>query len=105
MDHIRAFTWNDLSRVLHFLGEANALTGFHFPIHPGDFSHRLSGGLRGQNAEKYNFLYEVNGELIALIYAGSKKEANIEVLIQPHHRTAELENALIDWAEQTLRTN
>ncbi len=105
MGNIHAFTWDDLPRVLRFLGEVNALTNFHFAIHPGDFCHRLSSGLRGQNAEKYNFLYRENGELIALLFAEPKKEAFFEVLIHPHHRTAELENALIEWGEQTQQAH
>ncbi|MGE5138703.1 MAG: GNAT family N-acetyltransferase, partial [Rudaea sp.] len=51
--------------------------------------------------EKFNFLYEENGELVALLFTEPKKEASFEVLIHPHHRTAELENSLIEWGEQT----
>ncbi len=105
MGNIHTFTWDDLPRVLRFLGEANALTNFHFPIHPGDFCHRLSNGLRGQDAEKYNLLYEENGELIALLFTEPKKEAFFEVLIHPHHRTVELENSFIEWGEQTQQAH
>ena len=100
MADIRSFTWTDLPRVLQFLGDANALTDFRFPIHPGDFVHRLSSGLRGENAEKYNFLYEDDGELIALLFAANKKDGLFEVLIRPQRRTAELENTLLEWTEQ-----
>ena len=102
---MHAFTWDDLPRVLQWLGEVNALTHFHFPIHPGDFCHRLSNGLRGQHAEQYNFLYEQNGEFIALLFTEPNKEAFFEVLIHPQHRTAELESALIAWAEQTQQAH
>ena len=105
MVDIRAFTVADLPRVLQFLGEANALTDFHFPFHPGDFLHRLSNGLRGQNADKYNFLYEDNGELIALLLIDPKDEPVFEVLIHPRHRTPELENTLIAWTEQTQQAH
>src|SRR5690349_4484803 len=104
MADIRAFTLADLPRVLQFLGEANALTDFHFPVHPGDFLHRLSNGLRGRDFDKYNFVYEDNGELIAVLSIASKGDPIFEVLIHPQRRTPELENTLIAWAEQTQQS-
>src|SRR5258706_5523657 len=96
----RSFTSADLPHVLQFLGEANRLSDLCYPVHPGDFVHRLSNGLRGQNFEAHTFLYEDNGELVAVLLI-EKKQPAFEVLIRHSERTPQLESDLMAWAEQT----
>lgn len=96
---IHAFHIDDLSRVLAFIGEANVITDLQFGYHSGDFLHRLSNGLRGQDFDQYNFLYEVHGVLQGIIVVEQKYPA-FDVFIHPQFRTIELETALIEWAEQ-----
>src|SRR5215216_5577419 len=96
----RSFTSADLPRVLQFLGEENRLADLRHPVHIGDFVHRLSNGLRGQNFEAYTFLYEADGELVAVLLI-DKKHPFIEVLIRHGDRTPALEADLMAWTEQT----
>ncbi len=94
---------SDLSRILQFVGECNLLTDFCCSLHPGDVGHFLSNQVAGHDPAPYCFVYESNGELEALFLFYAIRSSSWAMLVHPRRRTAELEAALVEWAEQRLR--
>jgi len=64
MPKFRPYTADDLPNTLHFLGTCFRDDQFK-NYHPGDISHWMSNGYRGDDLDTYFWLYEAKGELIA----------------------------------------
>jgi ribosomal protein S18 acetylase RimI-like enzyme len=99
--HPRAYRSDDLAKVLQFVGECNALADFCGCIHPGDVVHFISNTLRGRNVEQHLFLWENSHEqILALTSLYPARFGGYDLLVHPHHRGGEREQACIAWSEQ-----
>jgi hypothetical protein len=97
----RAYRGDDLSNVLHFVGECNALTDFCGCLHPGDVIHFMSNALRGRNIEQHTYLWENSQkQLLAATVLYPARFNGYDVLVHPSYRDGELEHACIAWSEQ-----
>lgn len=102
--HLRPYSASsDVSRIMQFVGECNLLTDFCCSVHPGDVGHFLSNELAGRDPAPYCFLYELNGRLEALMLLHAIRSSSWGLLVHPRRRDAELETALVAWAEERLR--
>jgi len=92
---------DDLSRILDFVGECNALTELRGYAHPGDLGHNLSNLLRGQDPAPYLHLWEDrDGHVLAVAILYPPRLHGYELAVHPHHRGGELESALVAWSER-----
>jgi mycothiol synthase len=100
--HLHPYHGSDgLPKILHFVGECNALVDFCGCLHPGDICHFLSNTLRGRSLEKHFYVYESpEEELLGLVLLYPARYHGYDVLVHPHYRSSKLESMLIAWSEQ-----
>jgi GNAT superfamily N-acetyltransferase len=101
LDGLRSYAPQDLDRVLQFVGECCAVYDFCGCFHPGDVIHFMSSTLRGRDLRQHFYVYEADGAIQAIIFIDPPRLAGFNVMIAPEIRTAELEYALLEWAQAT----
>ena len=93
--------YDELPKILQFVGECNVLADYRGCLHPGDICHFLSNTLRGRDLEKQFYIYEdADGQVLGLVLLYPVRYNGFDVLVHPHYRGGELESALIAWGEQ-----
>jgi ribosomal protein S18 acetylase RimI-like enzyme len=97
--------YNELPKILQFVGECNALADYCGCLHPGDICHFLSNTLRGRDLEKQFYIHEdAHGQVLGLVLLYPARYSAFDVLVHPRHRDNELESSLIAWGEQQTRS-
>ncbi len=96
--------YDELPKILQFVGECNVLADYCGCLHPGDICHFLSNTLRGRDLEKQFYIYEdTDGQFLGLVLLYPARFSGFDVLVHPHYRGGELESTLIAWSEQQTR--
>jgi mycothiol synthase len=98
---LRPYQPNDLLRVLIFVGACLRDSNF-CNFHPGDIVHWMSNAQRGRDLDKYYWLYEENGQLLAFAELPPSKWASYVLIVHPQHRGGELEMRLLKECETTM---
>ncbi len=91
----------DLQRMMALVAAAHT-DARHSTIHPGDLPHRLYNGLRMFDPSELAHLWEDDaGNLLGWALAYPRHSA-LDAVLHPAHRTPDLEQALILWAEKEV---
>jgi GNAT superfamily N-acetyltransferase len=70
-------------------------------MHPGNFRHHLSNGLRGADPSQSTIVYEpVPGEIAALVVFDDPEECAFDLVVHPDHRTHAFETEIVAWATE-----
>lgn len=100
LPELQAFHWDDLPRVLEFVGTCCVLTDFSDSFHPGDLSHFISNTLRGRDPSQHLFFtQDGDGQINALVWVKPPRFSGFQLMIHPNQRAGDLEAQLIEWAE------
>lgn len=96
----------DLPAVLQFIGECNVHADFCAYMHPGNFTHHLSNGLRGGDPSNSTYLYEDEGAQIRalIILSPGKTTGYYDLMIDPRSRDSTFEAAAAAWSKQAVQT-
>jgi mycothiol synthase len=99
---LRAYTPDDLDRVVRFVGETYA-TSDCMLTHPGDFLHCMSNSWRGASLpEHFPICEDETGSIVGLIMCYPARYSGFDLIIDPAHRGSALEAALIAEAEAVM---
>jgi mycothiol synthase len=100
--NLRPYQADDRAAMLHFAGICNAADVNKTHIHPGDVLHVMINAHRGAPPERFFYLYEENGVLLALVMLYPLRYKLYGLLMHPARRGGDLEAALIAWTEARL---
>lgn len=102
----RPFRRDDLAAVLQCLGECNVQADFCCLLHPADFIHHLSNGLRGGDPSNSVFVLEdeASHTRSLIILSINKEIGYYDLVIHPADRSSESLHDGIVWCEQAVQT-
>lgn len=98
LHRLRPYEPKDLAPVLTLVGECLRSSSYH----PGDIVHWMSNSQRGTDLDKYFWLYEKNGELLAFAELPPSKRASYVLIMHPQYRGGELEMTLLQECETVM---
>jgi len=82
MPKFRPYTAKDLPKVVQFIGQC--FLDRHFSdYHIGDIIHAMSSRYRGEDLERYFWLFEPQGELIAFAELSKAEWATFTLITHP----------------------
>ncbi|MEZ4631995.1 MAG: GNAT family N-acetyltransferase [Deinococcales bacterium] len=81
----RSYRPTDLAKVLQFIGRCFLARGFS-DYHPGDILHAMSNRYLGDDLEKYFWLFEQEGELVAFAELSRARSATYILITDPNYR-------------------
>ena len=97
----RPYQPNDLPEVQTFLGHCLCTSGLS-SWHPGDILYWMSHHYCGRNLEKHFWLYEQNGNILALAHVPATVQGELALIVEARTRD-ELEITLLDDCQKLVR--